>query len=265
MFFEIFYFLCIGLFAGLLGGLFGIGGGFVFIPAQLFIYSYYDIPKELQIKFAICTSLAVVVFNTLAATYSHNKKKAINLPLFKKIVIGIILGSIFGGLLAKSFPSDLLEVIFGLMEFLFGLYFLFSPKIHDSELPKKIDTLSFNVIIFLISALSILIGVGGGIFMIPLLTFLRFPLRQSIATSALITLLVSLLGTLLLLIPSISYVSLPNTLGYLYLPAFFPLALGAIGGAPLGAHLTHSLPTKYLKKSFGILLLALSVLILIRK
>ncbi len=265
MLYEILYFLVIGSFAGLLGGLFGVGGGFLFIPAQIFIYNYYDIPKDLQIKLAICTSLAVVVFNTLAATQTHRKKGAINLPILKKIVLSIILGAIFGGYLAKSFPSTLLEIIFGIMEFLFGLYFLLSPKMHESSQPKKINFLVINIVFFLTTLFSVILGVGGGIFMIPILTFLRIPLKQSIGTSALTTLIVSFLGAASLLIPSLQSVTLPFAFGYLYLPAFIPLALGALVAAPIGARLTHSLPTTYLKKGFGVLLLLLSLCILIRE
>jgi uncharacterized membrane protein YfcA len=264
MIYEIFYFLAVGVFAGLLGGLFGVGGGFIFIPAQLFVYNYFDIPGEIQIKMAIGTSLAAVVFNTLASSYAHYRKNAIHFPFLKKILIGIIIGSLLGSYATKTFPSHLLEIIFGSFECLFGLYFVLSKPVHDSSTIKRFNPLIINAIVSITSALSILLGIGGGIFMIPLLTFLHLPLKQAIGSSSLATLIVAFLGAITLLLPTFSYATVNYAVGYLYLPSFIPLAIGAVAGAPVGAKLTHLLPTRALKKCFGAFLILIGLVILMK-
>lgn len=262
MIYELIYFLTVGILAGILGGLFGVGGGFIFIPAQLFVYTYFDIPKEIQIKMAIGTSLGAVVFNTLAASYTHYKKNAVYFPLLKKILFGVVIGSLLGSYITRVFPSQLLEVIFGLFECLFGLYFIIAKPVHDDGSIKNINTLILNAIVISTSALSILLGIGGGIFLIPLMTFLHLPLKKAIGSSSLATLLVALIGSITLVLPTLRDQTANFAIGYLYLPSFIPLSLGALLGAPLGAKLTHRLPTKILKKCFGAFLILIGIYIL---
>ncbi len=264
MLYEIFYFLLIGLFAGVLAGLFGVGGGFIFIPAQLFIYSYFDIPKDLQVKFAIGTSLAAVVFSTIASSYAHHVRSAIYFPIIKKIVIGIVLGAILGSFLTKILPAQALEVVFGGFECLFGVYFVLSPHISDHSNMKSINILTLNALTILTSALSVILGVGGGIFLVPILSLLHLPLRKAIGSSSVATLIVAFLGSVSMLIPSFWLTTTYGAFGYLYFPAFVPMALGAVLAAPLGVKLTHSLPTARLKKCFGFLLIILGLIILMR-
>src|SRR3990167_7649654 len=167
MVYEIIYFLIIGLFAGFLGGLFGVGGGFIFVPAQLFIYTYLGIPHALQIKFAIETSLAAVVFNTLVASYSHYKKGGIDFSTVKRFVIGILLGSVVGAALTKIAPANILEFSFGIFECLVGIYFIWGPRFSEVSSLHHINILITNVLGTIVGCLSILLGIGGGFFMVP--------------------------------------------------------------------------------------------------
>ena len=264
MLYEIVYFLGIGLIGGILAGLFGVGGGFIFIPAQLLIYSYFDVPREIQIKFAIGTSLAAIVFSTIASSYAHHLKGAIYFPIIRKIIIGIVLGTILGAYLATIFPSHILEIVFGCFECLFGLYFVVSPPVPDSSSIRNIPMLPLNMVIMTTSALAVLLGVGGGIFVVPLLTLLHLPLRKAIGSASLATLIVAFIGAITMLLPSLKSVSIYGAVGCLYLPAFIPLSLGALATAPLGVKLAHNLPTAQLKKVFGVLLMILGVIILVR-
>ncbi len=262
--YEMLYFLVVGLFAGLIGGLLGVGGGFIFIPAQLLIYNYFEIPRELQIKLAIATSLAAVVFNVAASSYVHHTNNAIYFPIIKKIIVGIILGSVLGAFAAEIISSSYLEILFGMFECLFGVYFIFSPNLASTSPFNNLNFLIMNMLVICTSALSIILGVGGGIFLIPLLTLLHLPLRQAIGSSSLATLMVALIGALIMIVPTLESCTTPFALGYLYLPAFIPLSMGAIISAPFGAKLTHTIPVFLLKKLFGWFLIILGIIVLIR-
>ncbi len=264
MIYAAIYFLLIGLFAGCLGGLFGVGGGFIFVPAQLFVYSYLGIPLDLQIKLAIETSLAAVVFNTLVSSYSHYKRGGIQFSIIKQFIVGIILGSVAGAILTKISPSHALELFFGVFECLIGAYFIFAPALRETHSLSHINSFITNALGAIIGTISILLGIGGGFFMVPLLAVLKLPLKKAIGSSSLLTFIVSFIGSIVLLFHSLSGVKEPFTIGYLYLPAFIPLALGAIFGAPLGVKLTHTLPTGLLKKIFGALLILLGIVVLLR-
>ncbi len=264
MLYEILFFLIIGLLAGALGALFGIGGGFVFIPAQLFIYSHLRVLPELQIKYAIATSLAAVVFNSTASSYVYYRKKLVCLPVIKKIIPGIILGAALGAIIANIFPSRYLVIFFGCFECVFGVYFISSRKIPDQPSPKLFNPLIVNVIAFLISVLSVILGIGGGIFIIPLLTFLHLPLKQAIGSSSLATLIISLVGSLAMTFSALGDSLSVDAIGYIYLPALIPLSIGAALGSPVGAKLTQIIPSHTLKKVFGIFLIILGLIVLFR-
>ena len=256
----VFYFVLVGFIAGGLGGLFGVGGGFVYVPAQLILYQHIGIPEELQIKMAIQTSLAVVVISTLTASYSHHRKGGIDTHVVKEFIYGIVLGAIVGAFLTKSLSADGLVLFFGFFECLIGLYFLLSPTLHGGR--SHWSMVTTNALGAVIGTLAILLGVGGGFFLVPLLILLNIPLRQSIGSSSLLTFVVAFVGSLVLLVHSSFHVQEPHAIGYLYIPAFIPLVIGAGIGAPLGARLTHALPTRPLKRAFGILLVILGMVVL---
>ena len=67
-------FIAIGIFSGIIGGLLGIGGGAITVPALLFVFSFLDFSADTSIRLAIGTSLASMVINTFSSMYYHKKK-----------------------------------------------------------------------------------------------------------------------------------------------------------------------------------------------
>jgi uncharacterized membrane protein YfcA len=256
------YFLLSGIIAGILGGLFGIGGGLVFIPVQLAVFQQLNIPLDIQMQVALATSLSCVVINTLSSSYAHHRRGSVHSPIVKKVLIGVVVGSICGGLLAGSVPSKILKLTFGGFQCLFGLYFLTSPSLTEHLTLKDPNKFLLNSTLAITSAISVILGIGGGIFLVPILTYLHLPLRISIGSASLITLFVASIGaSTMLLNPSLSE-SLNYSIGYLFLPAFFPLSIGSLLGAPIGVMLAHKIALKLLKPIFGatIILLGASIL-----
>ena len=70
-------YLLVGAIAGLLAGLFGIGGGVIVVPALVFAFTLQGIDPNLVMHMAVATSLANIVFTALTAIYTHQKKQAI--------------------------------------------------------------------------------------------------------------------------------------------------------------------------------------------
>ena len=75
---EILVFLLVGIFAGTLAGMFGIGGGVIIVPALIAIFSYLGFDENIIAHLAIGTSLASIFFTGLASAYSHNSKKELS-------------------------------------------------------------------------------------------------------------------------------------------------------------------------------------------
>lgn len=95
-------FALVGVGAGLIGGLLGISGGLVTVPSLLFIFTYMGFPPDYVMHSAIGTSLASMVINALSSTVAHNQQGGVIWPLVKKLIPGLILGSILGAFIARE-------------------------------------------------------------------------------------------------------------------------------------------------------------------
>ena len=90
---EILIYIILGLFVGVLAGVFGIGGGVIIVPALLFVLTYLGYESDLLIHICVATSLGTIFFTAFASAFAHNKK-------------GVLIG-VFGA----NFPLVLLLVL----------------------------------------------------------------------------------------------------------------------------------------------------------
>lgn len=239
-----------GAVAGIVGGLLGIGGGVIIVPSLLFLLSFSDFPKENLMHIAIGTSLACSSLNALAATYFHNKHKKVDWFAIYKIIPGVATGSILGSFIAVHVSSSLLQLIFGVFLLCLSFYFMkFKKAIKEAAVihPKIIV---FSLWGSLVSCLSNLLGIGGGIFMVPLLTFYHFSSRTIIGTSSCLSFFISFFGTLFFLYKA--YFSTLGASGYIYLPAFLIIGISGTCTAFYGVKLAQILPSSVTRKIFAI-------------
>lgn len=110
--------ILIGLFAGFLSGLLGIGGGIVLVPI---LHAFYG----LDIKMAIGTSLFAIVPTALAGTVSHYRAQHIHLPLALLVAAGAVLGAVLGAWITSALDAKTLRQIFGLFLFFVALHLIF--------------------------------------------------------------------------------------------------------------------------------------------
>jgi uncharacterized membrane protein YfcA len=243
----------IGAVSGVMAGLLGIGGGLITVPCLFFLFSLLQFPQAYEMHFAIGTSLAAMMFNTFSSTRAHHARGAVMWPLFKRAVPGLIGGGALGGVVAAWMSSVVLEVLFGFFLCGVGLYFVgkIQPKHTEHAIPKNPV---FSLIFTGIGALSVMLGLGGGLFSVPVLTAFRIPQKNAIGTSSVITFLMTVVGTVIFLILGIGTVGVPHSIGFIYLPAFFVIGIVSFFFAPMGARLAHRLPDRLLRKIFGAVL-----------
>src|SRR4051812_34545082 len=102
----------IGAFAGLMSGIFGIGGGVIVVPGLAFIFqSTQLIPENNIMHVAAATSLAVMIFTSLASISAHFKLGEILWSVFKKVWMGIAVGVVVGAVVAEYIPTHWLKII----------------------------------------------------------------------------------------------------------------------------------------------------------
>lgn len=260
---ELISLLSLGLIAGLLAGLLGIGGGAVIVPALVWIFHLSDtIPEQHLMHIAIGTSLATIVITSISSIIAHHRRGAVQWPIVKQLAPGIVIGALFGAWVADLLSSDALRIVFGVFLLLLSIEMIFGKKpAPHRQLPGQVGMGGVGIIIGSVSAL---VGIGGGSLTVPFLAFCNVALRNAVATSAACGFPIAVAGAFGFIVTGWNASALPNnSLGYVYLPAFAAIAVISILTAPLGAKLAHTLPTHVLKKFFGVFLAGVGIKMLL--
>lgn len=247
--------LITGAVVGLFSGLLGVGGGFLMVPVQFFWLQSLNIGPDLAMRISLGTSLAVIVPTALSGVYSHYSNQGILLrPAIYMGLLGL-LGGLLGGYLATLTPANILGLIFSGLMILAAYQFLRDNQIKEFKI-KKLNPYTLLSSGFLVGVVSGLLGIGGGVIIVPtMLFFLGFTIQQAIGTSSIVILLTSMGGLISYGLLGLNIQGLPPySVGYINLFQFFLLTFTSIPMAYLGSKLTYKISERYLRYSFAVIL-----------
>ena len=252
--------ILIGIFAGFASGLLGVGGGFLMVPLQFFLFTSVGVDPDLAMMVSLGTSLAIIVPTASSGAYQHQKKnKDILKPGIRLAIFGII-GGFFGGLLANIIPSRILQIIFGVLLFIISLDMLFGSRSDGGDSLINFNILSCGILGFIIGILSGLLGVGGGTFLIPSLCILfGFSLIEAIGTSSVFIAFTAIGGLVSYIYSGFGVNPMPYSIGYISLINFVLISLFSVPMARIGANLVYKMPEKRLKQVFAIVLIYMGI------
>lgn len=246
----------VGALAGVLAGLFGVGGGLVIVPVLLWAFNSQDFANAMHL--AVGTSLATIVVTGLSSVWAHHKRGAVDWGVVRLLTPGLIVGGLLGAAVADQLPTQTLQRLFGGFECLIGLQMLLATHFQPHfKPPISIVFVGVGVVIGLMSAL---LGIGGGTLTVPFLIWVSVAMTTAVATSAACGLPIAVAGALGFVAMGWSEVALPDySSGYVYWPAFAGISIVSVLFAPLGAKLAHAWPTNKLKKGFALVLIAVGI------
>lgn len=255
-------YLALGAVVGWLGGLFGIGGGLILVPVLLFSFEAQHFPAANLLHLALGTSMATILFTSLASMRQHHKHGAVNWRVVFGVTPGILLGAALGTTFAAGVSPQFLAAFFALFVYAVAAQILLDMRPHPSrQLPGVPGMTLFGA---LTGSLSTLVSIGGGTFVVPFLVWCNLTLRHAIGTSAAVGFPVALGGTAGYIVTGWSEIELPAAhLGYVYLPALLWIALASIVAAPFGARAAHRMKVGMLRKLFAVLLMAVATKMLL--
>ncbi|GAB7078451.1 sulfite exporter TauE/SafE family protein [Megalodesulfovibrio paquesii] len=262
MFELIIMYVIVGALAGLLAGLFGIGGGLVIVPMLLFCFARQGIPNDVIMQIALATSMASICFTSVSSFRAHHRRGAVDWNIVKGIAGGVLLGTFLGSFVASALPTATLKVFFVIFLYYVATQMLLGkqPKA-TREIPGLGKLLGAGGVIGVVSAL---VGIGGGTLSVPFMVWHNVPLHRAIGTSAAIGFPIAVAGTLGYIVNGAGVEARPDySLGYIYLPALLGIVIVSVITAPWGVKLAHSLPVGKLKKAFAILLYVVGTRMLI--
>ncbi|MFZ2449026.1 MAG: sulfite exporter TauE/SafE family protein [Methylovulum miyakonense] len=245
--------LVLGLFAGLLAGLFGIGGGLVIVPVLAFFFKGQGFPPDITLLMAVATSLATIALTAVSSVLAHHRLGAVVWAKVSRLSPMIMVGAAAGAVVAKQIPADSLRLV--LVAFLLyvgtQMAFQLKPKPGAVKQPLWLDMGAATVI----GLMSAIVGIGGGTLTVPYLVYGQLPMRNAVAISSACGLPIALAGTASYALLGWDAANLPEwSLGYVSLPAFAGVGLTSMMTAPIGAKLANKLPAAQLKRYFSVLL-----------
>ena len=254
---EYILYLALGAMAGLVGGLFGLGGGVVIVPILIIAFELQGISHNVATHMAVSTSLASIIFTSIPSIYTHAKKGSVRWSLVTWISPGIVLGALGGGLFALSLTGSSLQLLLGGFFMLVALQMLFyKPQAASRAGPGQPLLLVGGSGI---GGISSLFGIGGGSLTIPFLTYFGVPIHHAVGTAAACGLPIALFSTLIYAGAEAQSGNLPEgTLGYIFIPAWLGIVIASVPCARLGALLAYRLNELRLKRLFGFLLIAMA-------
>ncbi|MGJ8626682.1 MAG: sulfite exporter TauE/SafE family protein [Sulfitobacter sp.] len=245
--------MAIGAFAGVLAGLLGVGGGIVLVPA--FFYAFqtlgYGGPQLMQM--CLATSLATIIVTSIRSVHSHNKKSAVDWTILRTWAPGIVMGAILGMLLVAQLRTNTLQIIFGVLALIVGLYMGFG-RAHwrlGQTMPTGVARAALSPSV---GFLSVLMGIGGGSFGVPLMSLYNTPIHRAVATAAGFGVLIAVPAVIGFLFVDMSEGKPPFTIGAVNLVAFFIVIAMTLITAPMGVKLAHAMDPKPLKRVFAVFL-----------
>lgn len=253
--------LVAGLVAGFAAGLFGIGGGFVVVPALLAVLPLLGGIHSQYAHLAIGTSAATIIVTSIRSLRSHAKRGAVEWEVLKTWAPWIVLGAGLGVILAGHIDGKGLTLIFAGGVMLMSINFLF-PGVGDRVLSENMPTgVTRMGIAGGLGGFSALLGIGGGTIAITVMTLCGRTIHRAIATASGIGTLIAIPSTIGFIVIGLGKSGLPwGSLGYVNIPAAVAIASMSILTAPLGVAAAHSLPSKMLKRIFGFYLVFISLL-----
>lgn len=259
--------LLVGAVVGVASGLFGVGGGFLMVPAQFWALGLLGVDPEIALRTAFGTSLAVVIPTAASGTWAHACRQCIRWDAVKWMGLSAGIAALAGAALSTGIPGRPLELLLGLVLCGAAVQLLAQRASCDAGSEERgLSPAGYLAIGVPGGLLSGLLGIGGGIVVVPLLSLLlRYPVRAAIGTSTPVILCAAVGGVAgYALTAPAGLLALPWSIGYVNIPSALALAIASVPMAQLGARVAHACPTRLLRQAlaatmvlFGLLMLDL--------
>jgi len=238
----------IGVLGGMLSGLAGVGGGIVFVPGLLYVGGW-------RIQDAVAASLVIIIFSSLSGTI-RNARSAdpVNWRVAGLLSLAVAPSSLIGVLISRVSPEVVVKVAFATL--LITLAYPTARGGGDYEGERKDIPLPFVFLVgIFIGTVSGLVGVGGGVVMVPLMVLgMGLTTKRAVSTSLAVIMFTGLVG-------AAGYVAtgFRDVQELLSLP---PLIIGSVIGAPLGVRVRDQLPESAVRIGFGVFMVIVALRLL---
>lgn len=254
--------LVVGFFNGIIAGLFGIGGGLVFVPTLVLLLPMLGVEQTSLYHTAIASSLLAGSFASISSSINHFKKNNLDVNYALLLSAGSMVTAILMPALVVKVEASVLKYI------MTGILTLAALRM-ILEKEGKTGNICLNkyyaiLIGLLTGALSVFTGLGGGVVYVPVLAYLfSFDFKKAIGTSSMAVVFTMVSSSISFALftkgnPTGSY-----QVGFVNVLAGTALGIGAVFGARYGVKLVFRHSNRTLKRVFAgfLILVILKVLL----
>jgi uncharacterized membrane protein YfcA len=240
-----------GAITGVLAGLFGVGGGAITVPILYEVFRNIGVAPDVAMPLAVGTSLAIIIPTSLQSARGHHARGAVDIGLVRAWALPVLVGVTAGVWIARFAPPQVFQAVFVAVASVNAIKLFFGK---DSwriapEMPKGPLLRLYGLVVGLASALM---GIGGGAISNLILTLHGRPIRQAVATSAAVGVIVSIPGAIGYVWAGWGGAGLPPlSLGFVSLLAFAVIVPTTLLTTPFGVRLAHTLPRRRLEIAFA--------------
>ena len=255
-------FAVIGSLAGILAGLFGIGGGIILIPMFLVVFRLAGFTPEVIVHSAFGTSLAIIIPTAISSVLGHRKRGNVDWHQVMRMACGSIAGVAVGSSLAAGLSGETLKGLFGLMQIATGVRMLLHGSTHfPPEEPGYARLWPMLLTGFAVGAFSSFFGVGGGVIAVPLMVILLHqPIHLAVGNSSGLMVISALTGSASYVLHGLGRADLPPfSFGYVNLLVAALIAPATVVCARLGVRLASRLSRDKLSIAFACFIVAVGV------
>ena len=239
---------------GFMAGLFGIGGGLIMVPVLFYVFTFVGIEQAFVMHLALGTSFSIIIPTSIISTITHMKFKAVDFSIVKTFGVFVVIGVVLGTIFAVSLKTSSLVLFFSIMTMIFAIYFLIErEKINPA--PRQINLIYRVIFGFLSGFLSAPMGIGGGVFNVPIFKMFGYPINVAIGSSAAIGFLIALIGAISFAVSGTYLnINVPLSLGFVNIPTFLIFVPITTFMAKFGAKTVYKVDKTLIGKLFGIYL-----------
>jgi uncharacterized membrane protein YfcA len=239
---------------GILAGLFGVGGGAILVPVLYEVFGLIAVPDPVRMPLAVGTSLAIIIPTSIQSARGHFARGAVDMHILRSWAVPLVVGVVLGSGIARFADPWVFKLVFVVVAGTNSIKLLFgrdSWRLGDS-LPGGLIR---RVMGFFVGLFSALMGIGGGAISNLIFTLYGKPIRESVATSAGVGVLISIPGAIGYMLAGWGKSGLPPfSIGFVSLMAFALIVPTTILTTRFGVRLAHSIPKRRLEVLFGLFL-----------
>ena len=257
--------IAVGAVTGFLGGLLGIGGGVIVVPALIILFDAVDLfpsdqfPANTATLLAVGTSLSTIIFTSASAAYAQIRRGMVEWIVVRRWIVFLSLGSLGSSYVASSLSDLFLKTFIAAFVLFVACVMLTAWKPNPSRaLPGRFLSAALGSIGGLIAGIA---GIGGANIMVPTLIYFNTPILQATATASAVGPAIAIFGTIGYIYSGL-HTEIPYAWGFVYLPATISIIASSVLIAPIGVRTAHKIPSDPLRKAFGILMIFVALRIL---